>query len=77
MSPSETVRDVKVKLQAQTHVALTNQKIMGWLPKGKVPEDKVSIFLSNFIIFKFTTIKTRTKNIFLQSLSTIQKFMFD
>jgi hypothetical protein len=39
--PSETVGDVKAKLQAQTQVAKNNQKIMGWLPKGKVPEDKV------------------------------------
>jgi hypothetical protein len=44
VAPNETVRDVKVKLQAQTHVTADNQKIMGWLPKGRIPEDKVLQF---------------------------------
>eukprot|EP00026_Physarum_polycephalum_P005372 Phypoly_transcript_05404.p1 GENE.Phypoly_transcript_05404~~Phypoly_transcript_05404.p1 ORF type:complete len:647 (-),score=125.54 Phypoly_transcript_05404:29-1945(-) len=43
VAPSETVGQVKSKLQAQTQVAPANQKIMGWLPKGKIPEDKVRI----------------------------------
>lgn len=43
VSTNETVRDVKLKLQAQTHVEAGNQKIMGWMPKGKTPEDNIKI----------------------------------
>lgn len=43
VSPDETVREVKLKLQKQTHVEAGNQKIMGWLPKGKIPDDNAKI----------------------------------
>ncbi len=50
VDPSLTVKDVKEQLQAMTHVAIHNQKIMGWLPKGKIPDDHV-ITLTIFVIF--------------------------
>lgn len=61
VAPNETVRDVKTKLQAQTHVAVDNQKIMGWLPKGKIPEDKVRIHKQNIYIMKIHQSTTKTE----------------